>query len=110
MVVTIDGPAGAGKSTVARGVAERLGYRHVDTGEMYRELTAVALERGVDLDDAAALAALVGTGTRVYPDAEVKIDLTAAVAERARRRASELGIPAADVEVATAEGDRRDAA
>ena len=48
---------------MARAVAERLGYRHVDTGEMYRELTAVALERGVDLDDAAALAALVGTGT-----------------------------------------------
>ena len=158
MVVTIDGPAGAGKSTVARGVAERLGYRHVDTGEMYRELTAVALERGVDLDDAAALAALVGTGTaapvdlrserisanvstvsrhepvrermrarqrelardavlegrdtgtRVCPDAEVKIYLTASVAERARRRASELGIPAADVEVAIAERDRRDAA
>ena len=60
--MTIDGPAGAGKSTVARAVAERLGYRHVDTGEMYRELTAVALERGVDLDDAAALAALVGDG------------------------------------------------
>ena len=158
MVVTIDGPAGAGKSTVARAVAERLGYRHVDTGEMYRELTAVALERGVDLDDAAALAALVGTGTaapvdlrserisanvstvsrhepvrermrarqrelardavlegrdtgtRVCPDAEVKIYLTASVAERARRRASELAIPAADVEVAIAERDRRDAA
>ena len=60
MVVTIDGPAGAGKSTVARAVAERLGYRHVDTGEMYRELTAVALERGADLDDGPALAALVG--------------------------------------------------
>ena len=61
MVVTIDGPAGAGKSTVARAVAERLGFKHVDTGAMYRELTAVALERGVDLDDAAALSALVGT-------------------------------------------------
>src|SRR4029078_351846 len=51
MVVTIDGPAGAGKSTVARAVAERLGYRHVDTGEMYRELTAGALERGAGPDD-----------------------------------------------------------
>ena len=127
MVVTIDGPAGAGKSTVAKAVAKRLGYRHVDTGEMYRELTAVALERGADLDDGDALAALVGvppsapvdlrserisahvstasrhepvrlrmrerqrelardavlegrdTGTRVCPDAEVKVYLTASV-------------------------------
>src|SRR6476659_1139724 len=60
MVVTIDGPAGAGKSTVARAVAERLGYRHVDTGEMYRELTQGAPERRADLDDGAALAARVG--------------------------------------------------
>jgi len=157
MVVTIDGPAGAGKSTVARAVAARLGYRHVDTGLMYRELTAVALERGADLDDGAALSALVGvplsvpidlrsevisanvsavsrhepvrarmrerqrelarnavlegrdTGTRVCPGAEVKVYLTASVAERARRRAAELGIPATDVEPAIAERDRRDA-
>jgi cytidylate kinase len=157
MVVTIDGPAGAGKSTVARAVAERLGYRHVDTGEMYRELTAVALERHADLDDGDALAALVGlapagpvdlrseqisanvsavsrhdpvrarmrgrqrelardavlegrdTGTRVCPEAEVKVYLTASVAERARRRAAELRVPAADVELAIAERDRRDA-
>jgi cytidylate kinase len=60
MVVTIDGPAGVGKSTVARLVAERLGLRYVDTGAMYRELTAVALDRGVSLDDGDALAALVG--------------------------------------------------
>ena len=60
MVVTIDGPAGVGKSTVARLVAERLGLRYVDTGAMYRELTAVALARGVSLDDGDALAALVG--------------------------------------------------
>src|SRR5512144_1862433 len=68
MVVTIDGPAGAGKSTVARAVAERLGYRHVDTGEMYRELTAVALERGADLDDGDALAALVGVPASALVD------------------------------------------
>jgi len=58
MVVTIVDMAGAGKSTVARGGGKRLGYRHVDTGEMYRELTAVALDRGVSLNDGEALAAL----------------------------------------------------
>jgi CMP/dCMP kinase len=60
MVITIDGPAGAGKSTVARQVAERLGLRYVDTGAMYRELTAVALAQGANLNDGAALAELVG--------------------------------------------------
>ena len=58
MIVAIDGPAGAGKSTVARALAERLGFRYVDTGAMYRALTWLAMARGVDLDDEEALAAL----------------------------------------------------
>lgn len=58
MIVAIDGPAGSGKSTVARGLAARLGFRYLDTGAMYRALTWLALEEGVALDDAAALAAL----------------------------------------------------
>ena len=47
MIVAIDGPAGAGKSTVARRLAERLGFRYLDTGAMYRALTWLALQRGV---------------------------------------------------------------
>jgi cytidylate kinase len=55
MIVAIDGPAGAGKSTVARTLATRLGFRYLDTGAMYRALTQLALEEGVSLDDGAAL-------------------------------------------------------
>jgi cytidylate kinase len=58
LVVAIDGPSGSGKSSVARGVAERLGLRFVDTGAMYRALTWWALARGVDLDDTDRVAAL----------------------------------------------------
>ncbi len=56
MIVAIDGPAGAGKSTVARALAERLGFRYLDTGAMYRALTWLAMQRGIDLGDAKALA------------------------------------------------------
>jgi cytidylate kinase len=58
LVVAIDGPSGSGKSSVARGVAERLGLRFVDTGAMYRALTWWALSRGVDLEDTDRVAAL----------------------------------------------------
>jgi len=55
MIVAIDGPAGAGKSTVARTLASRLGFRYLDTGAMYRALTQLALDEGVALDDGVAL-------------------------------------------------------
>jgi CMP/dCMP kinase len=58
MIVAIDGPAGAGKSTVARALAERLGFRYLDTGAMYRALTWLAMQRGLDLGGAEALAGL----------------------------------------------------
>lgn len=58
MIVTIDGPAGAGKSTVTRLLAQRLGFEYLDTGAMYRAVTWKALQEGIDLDDEAALAAL----------------------------------------------------
>jgi CMP/dCMP kinase len=55
MIVAIDGPAGAGKSTVARTLATRLGFRYLDTGAMYRALTQLALDEGLSLEDGAAL-------------------------------------------------------
>ena len=65
-VVAIDGPAGAGKSTTARGVARRLELLHVDSGAMYRAVAGLALREGVSLDDESALVALV-RGARIDP-------------------------------------------
>jgi cytidylate kinase len=58
MIVAIDGPAGSGKSSVARALADRLGFRYLDTGAMYRALTWLALHTAVPLDDGPALGAL----------------------------------------------------
>src|SRR5438105_2348042 len=58
MIVSIDGPAGAGKSTVASALAERLGFRYLDTGAMYRALTWLALRDSVPLDKGARLGEL----------------------------------------------------
>ncbi|MEZ5078494.1 MAG: (d)CMP kinase [Solirubrobacterales bacterium] len=60
MVIAIDGPAGAGKSTVARAVAEELGFTYLDSGAMYRCAALAATEAGTDLDDGEALGALAG--------------------------------------------------
>jgi cytidylate kinase/pantoate ligase/cytidylate kinase len=58
MIITLDGPAGAGKSSAARALAARLGWCYMDTGAMYRAITLVALERGIPLDDSTRMAAL----------------------------------------------------
>jgi CMP/dCMP kinase len=58
MIVAIDGPAGAGKSTVARQLAERLGFHYLDTGAMYRALTWLAMQRGLDLSQGQLLGEL----------------------------------------------------
>lgn len=187
-IVAIDGPAGAGKSTVARQVAQRLNLLYLDSGAMYRAVTWLALERGVDLHDEVAIAELVSDceihlaasgddpafaafpsriwvngqevtqlirrsavteqvslvsaqptvrqtllhqqqqygveggvvmegrdiGTQVFPQAELKIFLTASVAERARRRQRDLAAqqqPAVsldELELAIDERDRKD--
>lgn len=86
MIVAIDGPAGAGKSSVARGLAARLGIGYLDTGAMYRALTLLAARRDVDPDDGASLASLArdhpvtfldsSAGRRVCVDGE---DVTDAI-------------------------------
>jgi cytidylate kinase len=174
-VVAIDGPAGAGKSTAARELAERLGYVLVDTGALYRGVALAAFERNVDWDDGPALGALVDglsltfqrdpqeglkliidgddrsqdirtphistgasrvsrhaevrsallslqrrlgaaggvvlegrdIGTVVFPDAEVKVFLTASDDARARRRHAELVRGGHEVELERVLGDIR---
>jgi cytidylate kinase len=164
VVVAVDGPAGAGKSSVARAAAQRLGFTYLDSGAMYRCVALAAARRGVepaavaptlrlelgdrvlldgeDVTDAirdpsvsegasraaadpavrAAMVAeqrrLIGSGdwviegrdigSVVAPDAEVKVFLTADPAERARRRAAELGIDPAQVLAEQTIRDERD--
>lgn len=172
-LVAIDGPAGAGKSTVARAVADRLGFAYLDTGAMYRAVALAAIERGVDPMDPDAVAAVarrttltwdgdavllegraVGDriraadvtavvsavaavpavravlvaaqrafaagrdavvegrdiGTVVFPDADVKVFLTASPAERALRRARQEESLHADIAAIEADIARRDEA
>jgi cytidylate kinase len=164
MVIAIDGPAGSGKSTVARAVAERLGFTYLDSGAMYRCVGLASLRRGVapaelaaelrielgdrvqldgedvstairtaEVSEAASHAAadpevrkaMVASqrrllaegdwvaegrdiGTVVAPEAELKLFLTADPAERARRRAAELGVDPATVLAEQAIRDERD--
>jgi CMP/dCMP kinase len=106
MVIAIDGPAGSGKSTIARLLSQRLGFVFIETGAMYRAVALAALRRGIPLTDAAALEAVArelafefipaGNGNRVLVNGE---DVTQAL------RAPELG-DAASV-VSTVPGVRR---
>jgi cytidylate kinase len=91
-VVTIDGPAGAGKSTVARRLADRLNWRFLDTGAMYRAVTLAALRAGIDLESDAALAELVGAlvvklppGRVLLGDEDVTDSIRAAAVTEASR-------------------------
>jgi cytidylate kinase len=83
MIVAIDGPAGAGKSTVARRLAERLGFRYLDTGAMYRALTWLALQRGFDLGDGERLGELARQNPVSFEDEQRAFidgtDVTAAI-------------------------------
>jgi cytidylate kinase len=83
MIVAIDGPAGAGKSTVARNLADRLGFRYLDTGAMYRALTWLAMREGLPLAEAEPIGNLARRNPVVFDDAgRVSIagaDVTAAI-------------------------------
>jgi cytidylate kinase len=172
IVIAIDGPAGAGKSTVGRALAARLGLAYLDTGAMYRAMTFAALQRGVvegDLDEVGAMAPTVvlhiedgvvtvdgvdatvairgrevteavsqiaanpvvravlvdrqrawvaehdggvvegrDIGTVVFPDADLKLFVTASPRVRAERRVRELGGDVAEVEASIQKRDRID--
>jgi len=85
MVVAIDGPAGAGKSTEARALAERLGFRYLDTGAMYRALTWLAMKRGLDLGDSGGLAQLAQENPVLFSEDDrvwiAGIDVTSSIRE-----------------------------
>ncbi|HAG07148.1 MAG TPA: (d)CMP kinase [Peptococcaceae bacterium] len=96
-IIAIDGPAGAGKSTVAREVARRLGLTYIDTGAMYRAVALLALRQGVNMDDFSGLAAVARksnvafietpNGYRTYLNGE---DVTEAIREPAVSRVVSL--------------------
>ena len=74
LLIAIDGPSGAGKGTLARTIAERLGYRHIDTGAMYRALAWKAAQDGVSLDDDAAVSALAARAAYEQANGKITID------------------------------------
>lgn len=74
LVIAIDGPSGAGKGTVSRAIAEALGYRHVDTGAMYRAVGWKAVRDGIPLDDESAVSALARAARIIVEGGVVEID------------------------------------
>jgi len=74
-VIAIDGPAGSGKSTVAKALAEALGLRYLDTGAMYRAVAFAAMRRGIDTDEAEPIARLAQEiDLRLAEDGTIKVD------------------------------------
>ncbi|MFM7035348.1 MAG: (d)CMP kinase [Planctomycetia bacterium] len=96
MIVTLDGPAGAGKSSTARALAARLGWCYMDTGAMYRAVALTALERGVALDDAPLVAALAERLEIAFRDGRVIADGRDVSAEIRTERITQATRPVAD--------------
>ena len=91
LIIAIDGPSGAGKGTVARALAKRLGYRHLDTGAMYRAVAWKAVHDRLPLDDEEAVATLAEKATLEVDGAGVRIDghdVTSAIRTAAIDRAA----------------------
>jgi cytidylate kinase len=113
MIVTIDGPAGTGKSTVARLLAQRLGFEFLNTGAMYRAVALVCLERRIPIDDAAQVGAVPQSlhmtfhANRLHVNGrDVSDDIrTAAVTDAASLVASNPNVRAALVELQRRAGD-----
>ncbi len=97
MIVAIDGPAGAGKSTVGRAVAERLGLDYLDTGAMYRGVTFGVLRRGLDPSDTVAVARVADAIQLVVDDRGITVDgVDAAIEIRGREVTSAVSAVAAN--------------
>lgn len=101
-VIAIDGPAGAGKSTIARALADLLGLQYLDTGAMYRAITFVAMQRDLCLDDAEAVGALAREVTLDVSDRGVIVDgVDATTAIRTSEVTAAVSKVAANSEVRT---------
>jgi cytidylate kinase len=116
MIITIDGPAGAGKSTVARGLARRLGFTFLDTGAMYRAVTLAALRRNLAWNDAEALVELAGHVRIRFKEERVLLDgedvteavRTYEISNLVRHAANNSGVRAKMVELQRAAGENKD--
>jgi CMP/dCMP kinase len=98
-VIAIDGPAGSGKSTVARAVATRLGIAYLDTGAMYRAVTFTAIRRGVDPEDAAVVARLAADLTLEVADHVIVDGVDATIEIRSPEVTRAVSVVAANPEV-----------
>ena len=96
MIITLDGPAGAGKSSAARALAARLGWCYMDTGAMYRAVALTALERGIPLDDSARIAAVAEEIRIEFRDGRVNVDGRDVSVEIRTEKITEATRPVAD--------------
>lgn len=106
LIIAIDGPVGAGKSTVARLLAKRLGYRYIDSGAMYRALSWKALQRGLDLNDERALRQLADETSIVLESAGDR-ELILVDGQDVSRQIRERGVEQATSKISTHPGVRQ---